>query len=334
MKENEKGYVIGVDGGGTKTAAALADLNGKILRLAKTGSSSPRNVGLKKAIDNLAFAIKQVLDKKCKILSSFLGLPTTEEEFKYKKEIIKKELLKHREILPIFAGKLVIGSDQLAGFRSGTDEKDGLMLLAGTGSVAHGWKTVAMKDSLSSLPSSRLRRDSVKEAKVNGWGYLSEEGASFWVGQRAIEAVWKDLDGRGEKTLLKKLIFQKLGIKGKENFIEKTYSTEPIKFVSPLSILVDEAAGKGDKSAKKILTRAAEELVICAKTVIRKLDFEKEFPLVLIGSMFDSKTIAEKVKKEIKKISPRAKIIRSKNAPVVGAVKLAIEEYAKRNDPA
>lgn len=305
-KNKENGYVIGIDGGGTKTAAALADLNGKILRKAKAGSSSPRNIGLGKAINNLASAIEQVLEKKCKILSSFLGLPTLEEEFKYKKDKIKKELLKHKEISQIFEGKVIIGSDQLAGFRSGTDEKDGVLLLAGTGSLAHGWKNG-------------------KELKVGGWGYLSEEGASFWVGQRAIEAVWKDLDGRGGKTLLTKLIFQNLKIKDKENFIEKTYSREPLEFIAPLSFLVDEAAEKGDRAAREILIKAADELVISAKTVIEKLDLKNEFPLVLIGSMFNSKIILKEVKNEIKKFSPRAKIIRSKKEPVVGAVKLAIE---------
>lgn len=307
MSKEKNNYVIGVDGGGTKTVAALADMTGKILKTARTESSSPRNAGLEKAIDNLASAIEQVLDKKGRIVSSFLGLPAMEEEFKHKEKVIKKELLKHKEILPIFEGKVVIGSDQLAGFRSGTDEKDGVMLLAGTGTLAHGWR-------------------GKKELKVSGWGYLSEEGASFWVGQRAIEAVFKYLDGRGEKTLIKELIFNKFKIKDIGNFIEKIYSQEPIKFVSPLSMLVDEAAEKGDKTAKKILIEAAEEMVLSAKTVIEKLNFPKtEFPLVLIGSMFNSKTILEKVRKEIKKFSPQAQLIRHKKEPAVGAVKLALE---------
>jgi len=46
--EKKQKYVIGVDGGGTKTLAALADLKGKILAKAKSGSSHPRYLGLKR----------------------------------------------------------------------------------------------------------------------------------------------------------------------------------------------------------------------------------------------------------------------------------------------
>jgi len=63
MRAEAKNYVIGVDGGGTKTVAALADLDGKILRIGRTGSSSPRNVGIKRAAQNIAQAIKKFLKK-------------------------------------------------------------------------------------------------------------------------------------------------------------------------------------------------------------------------------------------------------------------------------
>jgi len=204
----QKYYVIGVDGGGAKTIAVLADLNGKILAKAKTGSSSPRNVGLKMAIDNVALAIKKVLGRSVpKISAIFFGLPTMEEEFKFKKGLIKKELLKHKEISPIFKGKVIVGSDQLAGFRSGTNKKDGVVLIAGSGCVAHGWRKN-------------------REVKTCGWGYLSEMGSAFWVGQKALQAIWKELDGRGSKTLITKLVFRKFKIKNKENLIEKIYSAK------------------------------------------------------------------------------------------------------------
>ena len=89
-----KEVVIGVEGGGTKTIAALATLEGKILKLAKTGPSSPRNIGIKKATDNIALVIKKVLKRDKKIISTFIGLPAVAEEFKVKKKEIKKELFK------------------------------------------------------------------------------------------------------------------------------------------------------------------------------------------------------------------------------------------------
>ncbi|MDI6591634.1 MAG: BadF/BadG/BcrA/BcrD ATPase family protein [Patescibacteria group bacterium] len=311
MRKNQK-YVIGVDGGGTKTVAVLANLESKILAKAKTGSSHPRNLGLKKAMDNVASVVKKVLGKRRRILATFLGLPTIEEEFKFKKDVIKKELLKHKKISPIFKGKVIIGSDQLAGFRSGTNEKDGVVLIAGSGCVCHGWR-------------------GKKESKVCGWGYLSELGSAFWIGQRGVQVIWKDLDGRGPKTLITRLIFQKLKVKNKENLIEKIYSKNPFEIISSLSILVAEAEKKRDKVAKNILIEAGRELALSANTAIKKLNFQKiRFPLILIGSTFKSKILLETVKKEVKKFAPKAEFIRPKTEPVIGAVKLAIEQIKNK----
>jgi len=314
MQKEKQKYVIGVDGGGVKTVAVLANLKGKILAKARTGSSNPRNVGVKKATANLVQAIGRILikNRRNKIISAtFLGLPAMEEEFKFKKEKIKKELLKHKEIEPILKGKLIIGSDQLAGFHSGTDQKDGVVLIAGSGCVSHGWR-------------------GKEEIKVCGWGYLSEMGSAFWVGQKGLQATWKDLDGRNSETLITKLVFQKLKVKNKENFIDKIYSKNPTETIPPLAILVDLAAKKGDKIAKNILIEAGKELALSAKTAIRKLNFQKQkFPLVLIGSIFNSKIVLETVKKEIKKVAAKIEFIRPKEEPVMGAVKLAIEGAKK-----
>jgi len=306
---NKNHYVIGVDGGGVKTFAALANLDGKILATAKTGSSSPRNVGFEKAIDNVAEVIELLLKriKNKNIVSVFLGLPCLEEEFKGKEAKIIKALKKHKRILPIFKSKLIIGSDQLVGFRSGTDQKEGIVIIAGSGHVVHGW------------------RDK-KEIKISGWGYLTEKGSAFWVGQRGLEAVLEDLDKSGPKTLITKLIFKELKIKKREELLEKIYSKDLHKNICSISVLVDKAGRRKDRVAKKILVNGGFELAKMAKLAIRKLGFQKrKFPLVLIGSMFKSKIILETVKKEIKKFAPKVEIIKPEKEPVIGAINLAIE---------
>lgn len=310
LKINSKKYVIGVDGGGSKTTAILADLNGKILAKAKTGSSHPRNLGLEKAVESVVFVIEKVLRKVKKeknIYVTFLGLPTTEEEFKFKKNLIKKELLKYKRISSIFKGKVIIGSDQLAGFRSGTDEKDGIVLIAGSGCVCHGWQ-------------------GKNEAKVDGWGYLNEMGSAFFTGQKTLQATFKELDGRKKKTLLVEKVLRGLKAKNKEELIRMVYCKTPMEIIPTLSIYCDKAAQEGDRLAKDILIEAGKELALSFKTVIKKLRFRKKnFPVVLIGSMFNSRTFFNAVKKEIKKLAKKAEIIRPKEEPVFGAVNLAIE---------
>ena len=285
---SQNNYVIGVDGGGTKTTAALADLRGKILKIGRAGSSSPRNVGIEKAAMNVAIAIKKVLPKnKGEVLSIFIGLPAVQEEFASKVGEIKKIISKKVK------GKLTIGSDQLVAFRSGTDKKDGIMLIAGTGSSAHGWR-------------------GKRERKASGWGWLADEGSAFWIGQKYYQAALKGLDGRGPKTWLK--------------VPSKIYSQNFIKEVTRLSALCDMNAKKGDKKAKEIMVETGKELALAAKTVVKELNFSKEkFPVVLVGSVWKSKIVLGTFKKEVKKAAPKAEFIQPKIEPVIGAVKLAIE---------
>lgn len=309
--EKNKKYVIGVDGGGMKTVAALADLKGKVLTTGKSGSASPRNIGFQEAIENVALAIKKVLRKRKNIVATFLGLPCLEEEFKFKKEKVKKELSRHKEVLPIFRGRVVIGSDQLASFRSGTEEKEGICLIAGSGQVVHGWSKK-------------------KEVKVSGWGYLTEKGSAIWVGRKALEAIFQQLDGSGPRTLIRKLVFQKLRIKDIKGLLEKVYpqknSEKQLEILASFSVLVDLAAKRRDRVAREILKEAAKELAKATKLVIKKLNFQKRaFPLVLIGGVFKSKVVLDTFKAEIKKEAPKVKFIRPKKEPVIGAVKVALE---------
>jgi N-acetylglucosamine kinase-like BadF-type ATPase len=162
-------FVIGVDGGGTKTIAALADLEGKILKIGKAGSSHLRNLGIEKATKNVAISIKKVLPQKGKILSTFIGLPAVAEEYREKKEKIKKEIKKYKKIAKIFEGKVKIGSDQDVALKAGI-KGDGVMLNAGTGCVAIG-------------------KRKGKFVHVSGWGYLADEGGAFFVGQKTFQRV-------------------------------------------------------------------------------------------------------------------------------------------------
>ncbi len=301
------GYVVGVDGGGKETVAVLANLKGRILKMGRSGPSNPRNVGIKKASENIALAIKQILKKEEKVFATFVGLPAIQEDYRNKKEEIKKELFVQKIITSIFKGKVKIGSDQISAFRAGTKQKDGVLIIAGTGCVVHGWR-------------------GNQEAKASGWGWLSDEGSAFWTGQKALQAILQESDGRGQKTLISKIAFQKFRVKNGENLLTKIYSKNHTEVVPLFSVFCDQAVKKGDKIAKEIFFQAAREIVLGVKTVIKKLNFQnQEFPLVLVGGMFKSRIILDIFKKEIKRFARKVRFIRLEGKPVIGAVRLAIE---------
>lgn len=310
MIKNKKQFVVAVDGGGTKTMAVLCDLNGKIIKRAKYGCSNFAKIGIDEAVNNVAQAIEKVLNhnKDIEIVSTCIALAGIEESTKIK-DIILKKLGLCPEISKIFQGKLLIESDQLAGFFSGTDEKNGVVLIAGTGCVAHGWKDG-------------------RQERANGWGWLCDEGSSFWVGQKAIKSVFKDLDKRGGKTKITNMVLKKFDIKTPEQLYKKIYIENNSKKIIPyFSILVNKAGEEKDKIACSILEQAGKELALSANVVIKKLNFQKrEFPLILIGSLFKSKIVLEITKKEIKKLAPKAKFITPSQEPITGAIKIAIRQ--------
>ena len=306
MKNKIQNCVIGVDGGGTKTVAVLANTNGKILKTALSGPSSPRNIGIEMSVENVAKAIKPILNnQRTKIVSTFIGLPCIAEEFYSKRGKIKKELQKR--VPKIFSGKVEIGSDQEVAFRSGSLQKDGVLIISGTGCVSRGWK-------------------GKEQAHSSGCGWLADEGSAFSIGQKVFQEIIKDLDGRGPKTLMTKITLKELKLKTGEDLAGFVYSKNPTTVVPLLSAFCDKASEKGDLVAKKIMIWAGQELSLNTVPVIKKLKFKSsKFPLVLVGGVFKSKILLRKVKKEIKKIAPRAEIILPKVKPVVGAVRIAIE---------
>ena len=91
--ENQK-YVIGVDGGGSKTIAVLADLKGKVLKEVKTGPSNFIKDGIKETVLNITKAIEEIL-KKDKIAKEIL-VEAGKELALTGKTAIKKLILSHR----------------------------------------------------------------------------------------------------------------------------------------------------------------------------------------------------------------------------------------------
>ncbi len=290
-------YVIGIDGGGTKTTAVLADEKGNQVKMVRGGASSPRNVGVEACARTLTEVVER-LGRFEQVSKIVIGLASVEEQ-PYLAE--KIEDLFDKDL----RNKIEIVSDQLVAFRSGTDKKDGVVLIAGTGCVAHGW-------------------NKNREAKVSGWGWLEDKGSAFWVGQKAFQAVVFDWDGRGPKTKLGDIALAELGVKGIDELLREVYK-DPLKMVPLFSIFCDQASGQGDKAAQTIMAGAGKALANTALTAVDQLQFEDRFPLVLVGSMFKSVLVLETVSSAIKKQAPEVEFIQPGVEPVAGAVKLALK---------
>ncbi len=307
MKEE---FVIGIDGGGTRTRAVLADLKGRVIKKAEAGPSSPRNLGAREASRNIYEAISSVIPEEKNVGKIIIGLAAVSEQPDLKKEVLS--FLQENGMSKFLLDRTRVISDQLVAFRAGTNSKEGVVLIAGTGAVARGWK-------------------GEKEVKVNGWGYLADEGSAYWVGRLALEAIFKDIDGRGKDTKITEIAFDEIGVKSRKILLDEIYNSPPTLFVPRFSVFCDEAASEGDETAILILQRAGEELALSALTVIRELNLGKEkFPLVLVGGMFKSQVVLQKTKEVIEKNVKGVEFLEPKEEVVEGAIRIALESYEKR----
>ncbi len=307
VMRNKNQFVVGVDGGGTKTAATLADMNGKIVARSVSGGSSLRNAGIKTAAENTAKAIYDVIKrrKNIKIVSTFIGLPAMEEEYKNKKTEIIKELKKNKKIAGIFKGNVDVGSDQLVAFRSGSHSKDGIVAICGTGVAVHGWH-------------------GSKGIVLNNKGWLVAKGSGAWIGLRVAQAVVDDAEGRGQKTSLSDFVLKKMKLKNINGLLDFIYHNLPIN-LSRLAVLCDEAASRGDKIAREILTTAGKEIALSVRVAAAKLGFFEQVPLVLVGGVYKSRWVADTAMNEIQRYYPGKFDFVVVDDPVAGAVRLALE---------
>jgi N-acetylmuramic acid 6-phosphate etherase len=253
-------YILGVDGGGTKTVALLGDLDRNVLARGISGPSNTNTVGFDTACLALESAINMARkDHSGEISAVCFGLAGAGrkediEQFqnwavhKFPKTLVK--VVNDAEIL------------LMAGAASGP----ALALICGTGSIVYG------------------RTITGELIRAGGWGYLfGDEGSGYSISIAALRAVMQAYDGRGHETLLSKLVLERFGLHIPPELVHAIYGAEsPRSEVATLSDLVEQAASRGDSVAIAILETSAQELVRTIAAVYPKLG-TSAVPLVITG---------------------------------------------------
>ena len=305
-------YVLGVDGGGTKTTAVIASFESKVLAESNSGASSFTGVGKIKAAENLNRAIFGAAEKlgikDIRFESAGLGFAglNVEEDFKVYKDIVFNEKLKHH----LNHDKVLICNDTRIGLEAGSSAKNKIIIIAGTGSNCFGINETG------------------RQAGCTGWDYiLADEGSGIEVSIRALRAVMRAYDGRGEKTMLSKAVLDELGIKNEEGIVKWSYGEAFSKErLGRFARIVCGCAGNGDRISQEILEDEACESILSVSTVVNKLGLKDcKFDLVFVGGLFKCQKYFKDIvmtglKKNYKGISFKPLVAK----PVQGAVRLAL----------
>ncbi len=306
-RETTGTLVIGIDGGGTRTRARLANSRGETLGAGEAGPANPHSKGFEAAEREILAAIQSAFDsahvEKQMVATTCLGIAGVDrEEERARFAAWAREMIAPR-VAVVNDGEIVLAAV--------SPENCGVALIAGTGSIAWG-KT----------------RDG-RIARAGGWGYLiGDEGSGFDLAREALRAVTHSEDGRGEPTRLRDAILKHWGLASAAELIARVYRSglTPAD-IARLAPLVVRSAEEGDAVARGLVERAAAALADTVVAVARQLQFtEAEIPLALAGGLLlEAESLRSNLAAELKNrganFSPPAPV----QAPVAGAVRLAID---------
>ena len=268
-----KKFLIGFDCGATKTECALADIEGNIICSANGKPSNYLVIG----VDNAARNILSLLDKfkneldftQAEIEKVVIGAAGAGR--KDDAERLLKAVTESASVKGIIFKSITVVSDAQIALEGAFPGKPGCILIAGTGSIIYG------KD---------------KEGNVfraGGFGRLiGDEGSGYSIGRKALKAAAEFFDGRGEKTLIVKLIAEKFFIKTPDDLISKVHK-ENFDIASVAQIVLT-AAKEGDKIALNILAEESNQLIELIKAMMKKMN-TGELNVSTAGSLISKKMI-------------------------------------------
>lgn len=278
----EGAWVAAIDGGGTKTAAALADRRGDVVILPEGAGCNPQDGPGWDAV--LREALGRVVRAPGGCAALVLGLPGHGEVPAHDAAVL--DLV--QALVPIpFETMNDVFLAHLGAFGGG----EGVLLLSGTGSmaVAQGrWGAV----------------------RVGGWGdVLGDEGSAAWIGREALTLAARALDGRApEAEGFARALCARLGPGAAGDFAPLAWLMaqpgSPRAAVAAAARHVDALVQEGDADALGLLAAAARHLALAARVAARRAGLPAPLSWCPAGGAFRSVPLREAVARELGPFRP------------------------------
>jgi glucosamine kinase len=298
--------VIGVDGGGTRTRATVADAHGTPMASVEGGPSAVRRGEVDRSATVIASLVAEALAAAGitgaipSVLSiGVAGVGREPERHALWQALVDREL----------ADDVVVHTDAMIALDDAFGDGPGILLLAGTGSVAHG------------------RGPTGIVARCGGWGPVcGDEGSGAWIGRRALSVVTGAADGREPETALTGVIVATTEVATVDDLIAWAAGATPADLAA-LAPAVLQCAEHGDPRAIALISFAAEELVIHVRTLARRLfvDERAGAPVALAGGLLGRRSpLRARVEHRLKSAVPGAQLDPREVDPVRGAIRSAL----------
>ena len=296
-------YIVGIDGGGTKTLGILTTKSGEHLAQVESGPSNYHVVGEVETQVVLENVVGELREKSgisstdpIHFCLGMAGLGRAEDR-KIIGSICDELGISRKRILTHDAHIALVG---------GTKKQHGVIIISGTGAIVYG-----------------INADR-KEARASGWGYLlGDEGSGYDIAINGLRAIARAADGRGRPTELTSRILNALELNQPSDLIRWAHAASR-DAIAQLSEIVFDTARAADPVARDIVDEAADELICATESVIKQLEFTEAFDIVLSGgNLIHQPMFADKLRQRFAKIQPKASVQLPKHEPAYGAVLLA-----------
>jgi glucosamine kinase len=293
-------FLMGVDGGATKTLAAVLDLRERTLHLGHGASSNADAVGARAATASLMNATDEAIGRAGiaheQIDAAVLAIAGTDTG----------AVAAHvRESRP---DSWVVVNDVVGAWAAATGAQPGVGTISGTGSNVFG-----------------VGADG-RAWRAGGWGHvLGDEGSGYWLAVQSIKATLSDRDRSGPETALSTAVVDFFGVQSVEALATLVYSKPLTKGeIAAFAVETARVAQAGDAVACGLYERAALELSRQVGAVVEQTGLAGEFPIGLIGSVFKAGALfVEPLAAAVHRIAPGARMAVVEMAPVGGCLLLA-----------
>jgi N-acetylglucosamine kinase-like BadF-type ATPase len=293
-------YLLGVDGGATKTLAAVLDLEEGALWLGHAGPSNEDAVGAEAAVRALLGASDQALER-AGVSADGLGAAVLAIAGTDTAAIAANVRSARTETW-------IVVNDVVGAWATATGAAPGVGVIAGTGSNVLG-----------------VGRDG-RAWRAGGWGHLlGDEGSAYWFGMHSISAALRDRDASGPATALADAVVAFYGVDSVEALASWVY-TKPLTKgeIAAFAVEAGRIADQGDAVARALYERGADSLAEQITTVIEQTGLDGGFPVGLIGGAFKAGAVLiDPLTAAVHECAPEAVVSLVEIAPVAGSLLLA-----------
>jgi len=300
------GIVVGIDGGGSKTLAIVADDAGETLGRFTGPASALRSGDVEQSAAVIAEAVRGALAAAKQgdaiprsLCAGIAGVGREADRLRLEQAVSRLGI----------ADSVSVDTDFSIALDDAFRDGPGVLLIAGTGSVAFG------------------RSPAGATARCGGWGPVcGDEGSGAWIGRRALSIVTGAADGREPETALTGALLTTLQLDETNDLIAWAGQASTTELAA-LAQVVMGVANAGDLRANALVALAVEELVLHVRSLARQLfvDERAAIPVALSGGLMKRGSLLRKrLEHRLRSLVPGSEVRSDPVDAARGAVRRAL----------